>query len=122
MVRYMIAGGFATGVDALIFQHLIEVYCFNYITALTTSFAFGVLINFTLCTLLVFKERHLPLWRLLIRHYLASLTGWALNLSLMTIFATYFFIKPLIVARLLAASCTFFLNFTVIKNFVFYSK
>ncbi|MGC2310869.1 MAG: GtrA family protein [Candidatus Babeliaceae bacterium] len=119
LVRYMFVGGIATLIDAFIFNYLMEFGGLHYFWALSISFPCGVLVNFTLCTLLVFEHKNHPLWQTLIRHYIANLGGFALNNVFISFLLSVMYVKSFLFARIIAAACTFLLNFIVIKKFVF---
>lgn len=120
--RYIVVGGFATSIDIMIFFLLTTVFAVPRYPAFFISFPCGVLVNFILCNKYVFKERVLSLWRSLIRHYAASITGFFMQLLLFFVIVTIFESLSLVIARLFAATCTFIVNFLVIKKFVFGHK
>lgn len=122
LVRYMIVGGIATLIDALIFLGLTQFLLLPLYPAFFISFSLGVIVNFTLCRSYVFKQKPLSLWRSVLRHYSASLSGFFMQLSLLFCLISIFKFPYPVIARIAVAGCTFILNFLIIKRFVFGHK
>ena len=119
LINYMMVGGFATIIDAAIFVLLVYTFNYDYRLALCGGFVVGVMINFALCNKFIFDRGKISLRRACVKHYVASLTGLALNQVGMIILISGFEFQKLLVARILVAGCTFIINFALIKRFVF---
>lgn len=122
LIRYMLVGAAGVTLDALIFYFLTNVYGFSYYPAFFVAFPCGVLVNFLLCNKYVFSRRALSFWRSVIRHYSASIGGFVMQFSLFFCLMSWIQFPYPLVARLIAATCTFLLNFLIIKRFVFGHK
>jgi len=119
LILYMLVGAAATGVDTALFALLIYYYAFDYRLALMIAFSIGVLINFILCDMYIFDRGSRSFFFACMRHYGASLTGLFLNQIGMIILVSGFKMNYLILGRIIVATCTFFVNFLLIKKFVF---
>lgn len=122
LLRYMIVGGCSTAIDATIFLCLTTFLKLSLYRAFLISFSCGVLVNFTLCNWYVFTHRTVPLWRAVLRHYSASLGGFAMQFSLFFCLISFIAFPYPVIARIAVAGCTFILNFLIIKRFVFGHK
>lgn len=119
LLQYMLIGGVSTGLDVTIFTCLIYYYLFTYVLALSCAFITGVFVNFILCDIFVFNRTNHSFIASCLRHYGANLTGFVLNQLGMIILISFLNISCVVIARIIVATCTFIINFTLIKYFVF---
>lgn len=57
-LRYSVVGGIASVIDISLFSFMANSLDFNHLIANTISFIFGLLSNYLLCTLWVFKKKN----------------------------------------------------------------
>lgn len=119
LFQYMSVGFVATVIDLTIFSFLVYVLKWDYIFAILCSFFIATGINFFLCKTFVFKPKDISFWKAGIKHYGAS--GWNLLLNQvgMLILISGFGFPHLVLGRILIITSTFFLNFMMVRRFVF---
>lgn len=119
LVKYMLVSTTTFCLDLVLFNFLIYGLSFDYRLALLISFTWSILVNFLLCDKFVF-QRTLPVQWALMRHYIAHSSSFAIQMSLLMVFVSFFHLSNLTVLRMIIASCTFLLNFFIGKKITFY--
>lgn len=119
LVKYMLVSTTTFCLDLVLFNFLMYALLFDYRLALLISFTWSIFINFLLCDKFVF-HRTLPIKWALMRHYIAHSSSFTLQMSLLTVFVSFFHMSNLTLLRIAIASCTFLLNFFIGKKITFY--
>lgn len=109
MFKYGLVSFFALAVDIGLLYFLVEYAGVHHITAATVSFIGGLIINYNLARLFVFKNSKLPLRQEFILYALIGIVGLALNdfiiflLVLLKVWYMY--------AKAVSVAVVFFFNF-----------
>src|SRR5687767_12703114 len=118
-VRYMLAAGVALAADLAGLWFLVAIGGWHYVVAATTSFLFGAVVAYTLCTRFVFSYRRLDNAPL----EFASFTGigvFGLVASACIIFACVEWLHlHYLAGKLAAAAVTFLMNFLARRLLLF---
>jgi putative flippase GtrA len=121
-VKYFFVGGFSAVIDIGVFALLSLVLSIHYSLAVFLSFTAGTLTNFFLSNKFVFDRRSLSLIRACFRHYLSSIGGLITNELVLIFMIEVLGIEQLILVKIVATGCAFFINFTLIKFYAFNHK
>ena len=119
LIRFIFVGAFAMLIDAAIFMLILRYSSFNSTMALFFSWTAGFLANFSSCDYFVFQSTLIPLWQAAVRHYVTSLISFALQAGGMLVMINHFEVQNVLSARISIAAIVFFVNFFVIRRFVF---
>ncbi|NET33296.1 MAG: GtrA family protein [Cyanothece sp. SIO1E1] len=117
--RYFIVGGTAAIVDIGTFAVFSRYFLIDYRIALALSFSLGVLTNFSICNIFVFKRQLSPLWLVFTRHYLSSFYGLLSNEIIVILLVEFIHYENLILAKIFSTGITFINNFLIKKFYVY---
>ncbi|HCM43461.1 MAG: hypothetical protein UY39_C0018G0014 [Candidatus Kaiserbacteria bacterium GW2011_GWC2_49_12] len=119
IVRFLISGGLATGVNLLTLYFLANVVGLWYLTSSIVAFFVGFVVSFTLQKFWTFKDHRKDIiGRQLVIYLAIVLVNLILNTALVYVFVEYMALWPL-VAQALAALIIAFEGFFAYKYFVF---
>ncbi len=120
LAHYMVAGACSTTIDLSCFMACLNHLHYSVHSALAISFTIGVLCNFIICNLFIFK-RNTTLIKALSTHYSANVSSLIIQNIGLSLLKNTMLIDHLIITRLMISSITFLLNFFLIKHFAFNS-
>lgn len=109
MVKYGLVSVSALAVDVGLLYALVECYGFHHIYAATISFICGLVVNYSLARVFVFKESKYPLWQEFIWYASIGVVGLLLNdfiIYLLVWFGTWY-----LYAKAVSVAVVFFFNF-----------
>ncbi len=109
MVKYGLVSVSALAVDVGLLYALVEYYDFHHIHAATISFICGLVVNYSLARVFVFKESKYPLWQEFIWYASIGVVGLLLNdfiIYLLVWFGTWY-----LYAKAVSVAVVFFFNF-----------
>ncbi|MBU0625171.1 GtrA family protein [Patescibacteria group bacterium] len=121
-VRYFFVGGFCAVVDIAVFALFNVGLSVYYPLAVFLSFTAGTLTNFVLSNRFVFNRQSLSLSQACFRHYLSSIGGLITNELVMVLMIEGLGFERLVLVKIVATGCAFFVNFTLIKFYAFNHK
>jgi len=119
LLRYVLAGGIASVVDIGSFAIFATLLGIDYRIAVILSFTLGLSTNFTLSNTFVFQRKTLSLRVVYLRQYMSGLAGLAVNEVVMIALVEGLGMENLILGKVVATGCAFFVNFFLVKNFAF---
>ena len=122
LFRYCIAGGIAAIIDIGSFYFFVTYLSIYYPLSIFISFSLGTFVNFLICNFFIFDRGHISFERTFLRHYLSSLGGLATNELVMFSLIDIIHFQGMLVAKIISTVSAFFVNFLLIKFYVFNSK
>lgn len=117
LLSYFLVAGTAAVVDIATVFTFLQLSTAHYLYAIGLGFVAGTTTNFLLSLLLVFDRTDgiIPVY---LKHLTSSLVGLTVNVSVV-VSLVELFTTPVIVAKISALACSFFVNFFLIKFFAF---
>ncbi len=119
LLRYVFVGGTAAIVDIGSFMVFATLLGIDYRLAVFMSFTLGLTTNFALSNSFVFQRKSLSLKTVYVRQYLSGLLGLAVNEGVMIVLVELLGSENMLVDKVVATACAFFVNFLMVKNFAF---
>jgi len=114
---YLIAAGVAAISDLSTVFLFLNTTNLHYLFAIAFGFVMGTSTNFIISSILVFS-RNENVSTVYVKHFFSSLIGFAVNISVVIVCVEWF-LTTVIIAKIIALSFSFFINFILIKFFAF---
>jgi len=111
---YLIVGGIATLSEWAIFRLCGTLLSLHYAVSTVIAYLLSTLVNWGAGRILVFKKSRDPLWRELLKIYLAALAGLLMNLVIMFLFVDVIHLDEML-SKVLATGIVFLFNFLIRK-------
>jgi putative flippase GtrA len=117
-LAYFVASLAALAVDTCLLLYLAKFL--HYTIAASVSFVLGSIVHYQLCILFVFRQRKMRgrKWAESSVFLLAGLLGLVMNVGVISL-CVEFFAAPLLVAKIVAAGCSFLSGFLIRKAALF---
>lgn len=118
VVRYIISGGVASGIDILLFIIFIEVFNLHYIISVSISITISFIVRFYLQKVFAFKDKNIDIYRQLSMYTILYLLSITITTLLLYVFIDIFHLWY-VLAQIVSIFIVAILSFFIYKYVIF---